>query len=379
MPEIEYVWDELSDNVIEEYEDGVLSVSYDHEPGLYGNLLSQNRSGVTSYYHYDGRGDTVALTDDSGNVTDTKEHDAWGNVIASTGSTVTPYQFGGRQGYQTGITGVYVRARIYQPTVARWASILFLSNGVLGPSAFYGYKPITFNGISRSGNVNVNIILEPSSSSGNPLSLRNNCGGNGRVNASWKFKLSQGAPCNGFIVQRVQVSCEVDKCNGDEIQHSTFHYFEAWRVVDGQDRPSHSNDGQDTAKINFDQTYRVCRKGVYTQYSEIRFYCNTDLKLPAEDQEKSFPGWDANDKTPAYYGEGVCQTTAGSLTSSRTATFWKTKGGIDETKAGTPKGAAGRQFNVVWKCCQTKKPCCGDGADFVNVVWSPKHPDDGAP
>ena len=122
MPEIEYVWDELSDNVIEEYEDGVLSVSYDHEPGLYGNLLSQNRSGVTSYYHYDGRGDTVALTDDSGTVTDTKEYDAWGNVIASTGSTVTPYQFGGRQGYQTGNTGVYVRERAFQQGIARWIS-----------------------------------------------------------------------------------------------------------------------------------------------------------------------------------------------------------------------------------------------------------------
>ncbi len=91
MPKTTYVWDELSDNVIEEYEDGVLSVSYTHEPGLYGNLLSQNRNGVNSYYHYDGRGDTVALTDESGNVTDTKEYDAWGNVIASTGSTVTPY------------------------------------------------------------------------------------------------------------------------------------------------------------------------------------------------------------------------------------------------------------------------------------------------
>ena len=123
MPEIEYVWDELSDNVIEEYEDGVQSVSYDHEPGLYGNLLSQNRNGVTSYYHYDGRGDTVALTDDSGNVTDSREYDAWGNVIATTGSTVTPYQFGGRQGYQTGNTGVYIRARLLQPTFARWTSI----------------------------------------------------------------------------------------------------------------------------------------------------------------------------------------------------------------------------------------------------------------
>jgi hypothetical protein len=34
MPEIEYVWDELGDNVIEEYEDGVPSLSYEHEPGL---------------------------------------------------------------------------------------------------------------------------------------------------------------------------------------------------------------------------------------------------------------------------------------------------------------------------------------------------------
>ena len=135
MSKTTYVWDEVSDNVIEEYEDGILSVSYTHEPGPYGNLLSQNRNGVTSYYHYDGRGDTVALTDDAGNVTDTKEYDAWGSVLASTGSTVTPYQFGGRHGYQTGNTGVYVRARMYQPTVARWGSkdpLLFVN----GPNMF---------------------------------------------------------------------------------------------------------------------------------------------------------------------------------------------------------------------------------------------------
>jgi RHS repeat-associated protein len=123
MPKTTYVWDELSDNVIEEYEDGVLSVSYTHEPGLYGNLLSQHRNGVTSYFHYDGRGDTVALTDDSGDVTDTKEYDAWGNVIASTGSTVTRYTFGGRNGYQTNTNTIYVRARSYFPRVARWLSI----------------------------------------------------------------------------------------------------------------------------------------------------------------------------------------------------------------------------------------------------------------
>ena len=377
MPEIEYVWDELSDNVIEEYEDGVLSVSYDHEPGLYGNLLSQNRNGVTSYYHYDGRGDTVALTDDSGDVTDTNEYDAFGNVIASTGSTATPYQFIGQQGYQTESTGVNVKARLYQPTVGRWKSILLLSNGLIRPLAPYSFQPNNFDSISSSDDVN--IILEPHSSSGNPIPLRTTCSGNGRVNASWKFKLSRAAPCNGFIVQKVQVSCEIDACNGDEIQHSAFHYFEAWRVAETKDRPLHANHGQDTAIINFDKTYRLCRKGIYTQYSEIRFYCNIDVGLTIEDQGRTIPGWDHNDQTPAYYGEGICRTTAGSLTSSGNASFWKTNGEEDERKVGTPKGAAGRQFNVTWKCCQAKKPCCGDGTNIVNVVWSPRHPDDGAP
>ena len=41
MPKTTYVWDELSDNVIEEYEDGILSASYAHEPGLYGNSLDE--------------------------------------------------------------------------------------------------------------------------------------------------------------------------------------------------------------------------------------------------------------------------------------------------------------------------------------------------
>ena len=55
---------------------------------------------------------------------ESQTYDAWGNVISSSGSTVTPYRFIGRQGYQTDTaTGqVYVRARMYQPTTARWSS-----------------------------------------------------------------------------------------------------------------------------------------------------------------------------------------------------------------------------------------------------------------
>ncbi len=41
----------------------------------------------TSYYVYDGHGSTRALTDQTGNVTDTYDYDAFGNEIHSTGTT----------------------------------------------------------------------------------------------------------------------------------------------------------------------------------------------------------------------------------------------------------------------------------------------------
>jgi hypothetical protein len=75
MVKINYLWDEVSDNVIAEYESGVASAVYTQEPGLYGNLISQRRSGVSHFYHFDVRGDTRNLTDASENVTDSKAYD----------------------------------------------------------------------------------------------------------------------------------------------------------------------------------------------------------------------------------------------------------------------------------------------------------------
>jgi RHS repeat-associated protein len=51
-------------------------------------------------------------------------NDAWGNSVASTGTTVNPFKWVGNCGYYTdNSTGqVYVRARMYQPTLAQWKS-----------------------------------------------------------------------------------------------------------------------------------------------------------------------------------------------------------------------------------------------------------------
>jgi hypothetical protein len=86
-------WNPLSDNMLQERDEtGAVTAEYTAEPGLYGNVISQNRGGVESQYHYDAQGSTLALTDDNQNVTDTRAYSAFGKPSESAGSTVFPFQ-----------------------------------------------------------------------------------------------------------------------------------------------------------------------------------------------------------------------------------------------------------------------------------------------
>ena len=116
MPIVNYVWDDLNDCVLEEVdENGNVIASYTNEPGPFGKVISQERNGVTSYYHYDGQGNTLALTDDNCNITDTYSYNAFGETIASTGTTTNPYKYGGQYGYYTDseTNDIYIRAARY--------------------------------------------------------------------------------------------------------------------------------------------------------------------------------------------------------------------------------------------------------------------------
>lgn len=121
-----FVWDPVFDCVISEL-DGSNNVQavYTNEPQQYGGVISQRRGTITSTLHADALGNTRALTDSSETVTDTYLYDAWGNEVASTGTTVNPFRWVGRYGYYTDtLTGlVYVRARMYQPNAGRWLSV----------------------------------------------------------------------------------------------------------------------------------------------------------------------------------------------------------------------------------------------------------------
>jgi YD repeat-containing protein len=95
-----FFWDPVEDNIVQERDEhGNVTAEYTTEPGLHGNLISQNRGGVESQYHFDPQGSVLALTNDNQEVTDTYAYNAFGEVTERTGNTVNPFQFVGQKGY----------------------------------------------------------------------------------------------------------------------------------------------------------------------------------------------------------------------------------------------------------------------------------------
>ena len=97
------------------------SASYAH--GVTG-LISENRGGTSKFYHPDALGSVRALTNTSGTVTDSRSTDAFGLVVASSGSTPTPFGFVGSAGYQQDSETGLMRLghRMYDASTGRFIS-----------------------------------------------------------------------------------------------------------------------------------------------------------------------------------------------------------------------------------------------------------------
>src|SRR5439155_8233548 len=135
--------------VVEYRPSGLITASY-----VYGSrLLSQNRGGVTSFYHVDGLGSTRALTDGTGLVTARYLYDAFGRTLAQSGAVVNAYLFAGQQ--RDAALGLdYLRARYYDPLLRRFTAAAPLWGRVHDPRSIqaYGYgmnNPV--NGTDPSG------------------------------------------------------------------------------------------------------------------------------------------------------------------------------------------------------------------------------------
>jgi hypothetical protein len=152
MPVANYLWDVVEDNIVEEFDDsGSTLADYTTEPELYGSVISQRRDAITSIFHMDAQGSTIAVTIDNQLVTDTRGYTAFGNVTESSGATAFAFQYVGQKGYhKSDVSERYlVRRRIYDPSNARWLSVD--SNGIDVPSAPGGASKSTAVQIALAG------------------------------------------------------------------------------------------------------------------------------------------------------------------------------------------------------------------------------------
>ena len=118
---------------------------------VYGRgLIGEETSGAFKTYHFDCRGSTIAITDASGNITDTFAYDTYGKLISRTGTSEVIFGYNGRDGVVTDDNGlIYMRARYYSPVMKRFinADIVAgaISNAItLNRFAYANGNPVSF-------------------------------------------------------------------------------------------------------------------------------------------------------------------------------------------------------------------------------------------
>ncbi|MBE6694577.1 MAG: RHS repeat-associated core domain-containing protein [Ruminococcaceae bacterium] len=91
---------------------------------VYGKgLIGEETNNAFKTYHFDCRGSTIAITDVSGNITDTFAYDTYGKLISRTGTSNVIFGYNGRDGVVTDDNGlIYMRARYYSPEMKRFVN-----------------------------------------------------------------------------------------------------------------------------------------------------------------------------------------------------------------------------------------------------------------
>lgn len=92
---------------------GTERVLYTLEPARYGNVISQRRSGATTYYHPDALGTIGALSDSAQLQAVGYAYYAFGKAFLVSGSLENPFRWVGKLGYYIDVdrAAYYLRAR----------------------------------------------------------------------------------------------------------------------------------------------------------------------------------------------------------------------------------------------------------------------------
>jgi RHS repeat-associated protein len=132
--------------VLDELQGGTVTRTYSYGLSLISQRLTANGQGL-SFYGFDGHGSVRFLTNSTGAVTDTYDYDAYGNLIAQTGTTPNNYLFAGEQ-FDSTLGIYYNRTRYYDQRQGRFWTMDTWEG--------HGEEPISLHKYTYIGNSPVN-------------------------------------------------------------------------------------------------------------------------------------------------------------------------------------------------------------------------------
>jgi len=109
-----------------------------------GEVIAETRSGTRHSYVPDPLGNTICLLSTTQSLTDVWTYWPYGEVKTRIGTTGTPFQYVGTQGYyQDSSSRNYVRARMQRPDLTRWLTQdpIEMLNGSSNPYVYVGNRP----------------------------------------------------------------------------------------------------------------------------------------------------------------------------------------------------------------------------------------------
>src|SRR5471030_2184430 len=120
-----------------------MSVTY---TSINGQIVYENRNGVQRHYVADTQGSTIALMDDTGTITDTYDYWPFGEMRNHTGTSTTPFTYGGTVAYYLQVLNIflYVQARFLRQALTRWQTVDPLWPGQ-PPYTYVGNNPIRWS------------------------------------------------------------------------------------------------------------------------------------------------------------------------------------------------------------------------------------------
>jgi len=122
---------------------GGITAYYIHGPMLVGRIAAD---GSARYYHTNAIGSVIALTDDTGSVTDQYAYTPFGEPVGRTGTTANPFTYVGGFGVMAEDDGLcFMRARFYDPDNGRFLGKDPLEGTLNNPMSLYRYNYATSN------------------------------------------------------------------------------------------------------------------------------------------------------------------------------------------------------------------------------------------